>query len=71
MHGDNAALNAKEKEGLNLFIDKGRSTCHNGVGIGGGSMQPFPIAKPYKYAALGDFKGNANGMIKTPKPQFD
>lgn len=66
MHGDHAALNAKEKEGLNTFIDKGCTACHNGVGIGGGSMQAFPAVKPYKYASLGDFKGDAKGMVKVP-----
>ena len=29
-------------------------------------MQPFPAVKPYKYANVGDFKGDKNGMVKTP-----
>ena len=29
-------------------------------------MQPFPVAKPYKYANVGDFKGDKNGMVKVP-----
>ena len=34
-----AALNETEKKGLALFMDKGCSSCHNGVNIGGnGSM---------------------------------
>lgn len=66
MHGDKTALNAKEKEGLKVFIDKGCATCHNGVGIGGGSMQKFPVVKPYKYASLGDFKGDTGGAVKVP-----
>ncbi len=47
-------------------MKKGCSGCHNGVGIGGGSMQPFPVAKPYKYADVGDFKGNKDGLVKVP-----
>jgi cytochrome c peroxidase len=66
MHGDDDALNAKEKEGLKVFIDKGCTSCHNGVGIGGGSLQKFPAVKPYKYASLGDFVGDASGMVKVP-----
>jgi cytochrome c peroxidase len=63
--GDEKALSAAQKEGLKTFIDKGCTACHTGVGIGG-SMQPFPSVKPYKYASVGDFKGDKNGMVKTP-----
>jgi cytochrome c peroxidase len=63
--GDDSALSKDEKEGLRVFISKGCSTCHNGVGIGG-SMQKFPVIKSYKYASVGDFKGDKNGMVKTP-----
>ena len=65
MNGDSDALTKAEKEGLNLFIDKGCASCHNGVGIGG-TMQPFPVANAYKYAKIGGFKGNKKGMVKTP-----
>ena len=36
-----------EKEGYDLFKDKGCIACHNGVGVGGNSYQKFGIAKPY------------------------
>jgi len=65
LQGDTKALNKAEKEGLKVFIDKGCASCHNGVGIGG-SMQPFPVVNKYKYANIGDFKGNKNNMVKTP-----
>jgi len=65
LEGDSNALNNKEKEGLTLFIDKGCTTCHNGVALGG-SMQPFPAVMPYKYAHIGDFKGDKDGMVKVP-----
>ena len=65
MEGDVNALNKAEKTGLKVFIDKGCASCHNGVGIGG-SMQPFQIAKKYKFASLGGFQGDKNGMVKTP-----
>ncbi len=58
-------LNNEEKRGLKVFISKGCSSCHNGVGVGG-SMQKFPLLKPYKYASVGDFKGDKSGMVKTP-----
>ncbi|NPA60824.1 MAG: cytochrome-c peroxidase [Epsilonproteobacteria bacterium] len=63
--GDEQMLNNEEKRGLKVFISKGCSSCHNGVGVGG-SMQKFPLLKPYKYASVGDFKGDKSGMVKTP-----
>ncbi|CAA6811501.1 MAG: Cytochrome c551 peroxidase (EC [uncultured Sulfurovum sp.] len=65
LNGDKNALNKEEKEGLHLFVDKGCATCHNGIALGG-KMMPFPIVKPYKFADLGDFKGDKNGMVKVP-----
>ena len=29
-------------------------------------MQPFQVASKYKFANVGDFKGDVNGMVKTP-----
>ncbi|WP_300363076.1 cytochrome-c peroxidase [Hydrogenimonas sp.] len=65
LNGCEKALTAEEKEGLKIFIDKGCASCHNGVALGG-TMQPFPVAGKYKYANVGDFKGDKNGMVKTP-----
>ena len=63
--GKSDALNADEKAGLKLFIDKGCTTCHIGINLGG-TMQPFEVVKKYKFANVGDFKGDANGLVKTP-----
>ncbi|WP_300367410.1 cytochrome-c peroxidase [Hydrogenimonas sp.] len=65
LNGCDKALSKEEKEGLKIFIDKGCTACHTGVGLGG-SMQPFPAVGKYKYANVGDFKGDKNGMVKTP-----
>ncbi len=65
LHGDLDALTPAEKEGLNLFVDKGCVSCHNDIGLGG-TMQPFQVAKKYKFASLGGFEGDENGMVKTP-----
>jgi cytochrome c peroxidase len=54
-----------EKEGLKTFIDKGCVSCHTGIALGG-TMQPFELAAKYKFAHIGDFKGDAKGMVKTP-----
>jgi cytochrome c peroxidase len=48
MGGDVTALYPDEKAGLKSFIDAGCVTCHNGVGIGGGSMTQFGIYTDYR-----------------------
>lgn len=65
LSGDANALNKAEKEGLELFLGKGCTACHTGIALGG-TMQPFQIASQYKFTNVGDFKGDANGMVKTP-----
>jgi len=64
LNGNVDALTAAEKTGLKVFIDKGCTACHTDIGIGG-TMQPFQIHANYSYAK-GDFKGNKDGMVKTP-----
>jgi len=65
LNGKKDALTDAEKEGLATFIDMGCTACHTGIALGG-SMQKFPLVKPYKYANIGDFKGDKNGMVKVP-----
>ncbi|WP_345992551.1 cytochrome-c peroxidase [Sulfurimonas sp. HSL-1716] len=65
LRGNDKALNATQKRGLKTFIDKGCTSCHTGIALGG-EMQPFGVAAPYKYAHIGDFAGNKNGLVKVP-----
>jgi len=65
LNGNEDAMNKEQKEGLKTFIDKGCTTCHSGIALGG-SMQAFGITGQYKYANIGDFKGDANGLVKVP-----
>ncbi|MCL6709119.1 cytochrome-c peroxidase [Pseudomonas sp. R2.Fl] len=47
LNGDDAALTEPEKQGLALFIDKGCSSCHTGINVGGDGYFPFGlIEKP-------------------------
>jgi cytochrome c peroxidase len=64
LNGDKNALTKEEKEGLKTFIKVGCANCHNGIGLGG-EMAPFNFKK-YKYANIGDFRGDKNGMVKVP-----
>jgi len=43
LRGEENALTALQKEGLALFMDKGCSSCHNGVNIGGLGYFPFGV----------------------------
>jgi cytochrome c peroxidase len=47
LNGDDAALSDTAKAGMALFIDKGCSSCHSGVNVGGHGYYPFGlIEKP-------------------------
>ncbi|MDD5052389.1 MAG: cytochrome-c peroxidase [Sulfuricurvum sp.] len=65
LNGNKKALSATEQKGLKTFIDKGCTTCHNDIALGG-TMQPFGVVAPYKHMNVGDFKGDANGLVRVP-----
>ena len=65
MNGCPSAMTPAQKEGLKTFIQVGCASCHNGVGLGGG-MNMLGVVAPYKHMNVGDFKGDANGMVKVP-----
>lgn len=47
LNGDDAAINEQQKAGLELFISKGCTSCHNGINLGGNGYYPFGlIEKP-------------------------
>lgn len=48
MQGDRKAISSVEKAGLLAFVEAGCTTCHNGVGIGGGTMQRFGLVTDYR-----------------------
>ena len=63
--GKEDALTKEEQEGFELFMAKGCTACHSGIALGG-TMQMFDATKKYKYKDVGDFKGDAKGMVKVP-----
>src|SRR6056297_3191796 len=47
LNGDDGALTGNQLAGLELFMDKGCASCHNGVNLGGNGYFPFGlIEKP-------------------------
>ncbi len=65
LNGKKNALTKAEQKGLKTFIDKGCATCHNDIALGG-TMNAFNVTGEYKYMKVGDFKGDANGMVRVP-----
>ncbi len=47
LKGYDEFISKTEKEGYDLFKDKGCINCHDGVGVGGNSYQKFGVAKQY------------------------
>ena len=65
LNGDEHALTIPEQAGLKKFIQVGCASCHNAIALGG-SMNMMNITATYKHMNVGDFKGDANGMVKVP-----
>lgn len=45
LEGDDTALDATQKAGLRLFMEKGCATRHNGINVGGGMYVPFGVVQ--------------------------
>ena len=45
LNGDEEALTTEEKQGLALFMDKGCSSCHAGINVGGQGYFPFGVVE--------------------------
>jgi len=63
LNGKEDALSKAEKSGMKKFIEVGCATCHTGIALGS-SMNIVGVTAKYKYANVGDFKGDVNGMVK-------
>ncbi|VVM06658.1 Cytochrome c551 peroxidase [Methylacidimicrobium cyclopophantes] len=63
--GNSGILTEQEKQGLNTFVSVGCTTCHNGVGVGGGSFQKFGVIhKPDWLKDLGRYEVTKNDADK-------
>ncbi|MGY4158330.1 cytochrome c peroxidase [Bradyrhizobium sp. USDA 4461] len=45
LRGDAHALDDQQKAGLKLFMEKGCSSCHNGINVGGQDYFPFGVVE--------------------------
>ena len=70
LNGNANALTPVQKEGLALFMDKGCSSCHNGINVGGGMYAPFGVVeKPGAELLPPDDKGRF-AVTKTPSDEY-
>ncbi|MDR2791005.1 MAG: cytochrome-c peroxidase [Campylobacteraceae bacterium] len=65
LNGNEKTLSKAQKEGFEVFLQKGCTKCHYGIALGG-TMQQFQVAAKYRFIELGDFRGDKYGMVKTP-----
>jgi cytochrome c peroxidase len=70
LKGDADALSAPQKEGLALFMDKGCSTCHNGVNVGGGMYAPFGVVEKPGAEFLPPADKGRFMVTKTPSDEY-
>lgn len=62
LRGDAKAISPMAQAGLRKFISTGCTTCHNGVGVGGGLYQKFGVMEDY---------WKATGSKEPDKGRFD
>jgi cytochrome c peroxidase len=67
LRGGKDALNATQKEGLKLLMEKGCATCHMGINMGGQAYFPFGLVeRPRSEIVAGD-----TGRFKITKSKSD
>lgn len=69
LNGKKDALTAEEKKGLMTFFETGCNTCHNGVALGGNSLQKFGAFYDYRQFLKGT--KNDEGRKEVTKNEFD
>jgi cytochrome c peroxidase len=69
LNGKKDALTAEEKKGMLAFFDAGCNTCHNGVAVGGNSLQKFGAFYDYRQFLKGTH--NDEGRKEVTKNEFD
>jgi cytochrome c peroxidase len=63
------ALTAQQKRGLEVFINTGCATCHNGIALGGNSFQKFGAISDFR--TLTKSKNADNGLFDITKNELD
>jgi cytochrome c peroxidase len=70
LNGDDQALTDLQKTGLNLFIDKGCASCHNGINVGGNGYYPFGVIEKPGAEVLPQSDQGRFAVTKTADDQY-
>ena len=70
LKGDEKALSSTQKQGLALFMDKGCSSCHNGINLGGNMYAPFGVVEKPGADLLPPSDTGRFMVTKTPSDEY-
>ena len=70
LKGDDKALDAKEKKGLQAFMSAGCISCHNGVNLGGQAYFPFGLVKKPDASILPSGDKGRFAVTKTQNDEY-
>jgi cytochrome c peroxidase len=70
LQGNDQAMTAQERNGLDLFMNKGCSACHNGVNVGGQAYFPFGVVKRPTAEILPPADKGRFAVTKTDSDQY-
>lgn len=70
LRGQENALDTQQKKGLQLFINKGCASCHNGINIGGGMYAPFGVVEKPGAEFLPPNDHGRFEVTKTPSDEY-
>ena len=70
LNGDDAALSNEQKKGLALFIDKGCSSCHGGINVGGHGYYPLGVVEKPGAEILPETDKGRFAVTKTADDQY-
>lgn len=69
LNENESALTTEQKRGLEIFINTGCATCHNGIALGGNSFQKFGAIKDFR--AFTKSNNNDKGLYDITKNELD
>jgi cytochrome c peroxidase len=70
LEGDTTALSAHERQGLELFVNRGCSACHNGINVGGQAYYPFGLVQRPGAEILPPGDRGRYDVTRTPSDEY-
>ncbi len=70
LQGNANAMNSEQKKGLKLFMEKGCSSCHNGINVGGNGYFAFGVVENPGAELLPEGDKGRYSVTKTASDQY-